>query len=210
MLNRTDVLANHEVKKAVTQMQSVLRHVVVKATFAEREAAALAIGNEVVRGFLQQDLQELSDGLGGDVVVDGVPYKEHEPGAVTYHSLCGPLEVQRPSSRMVGVHNGRIVIPLELAAGIIEGATPAMAYNVTHGYAQHDMRIHGETLELAHRLPPSRTTLERIAKRIAEAAVEQSARIEPLVRRAEKVPQEAVACRSAWTAPRRRSSWSTG
>ena len=42
MLNRTDVLANHEVKKAVTQMQSVLRHLVVKATFAEREAAALA------------------------------------------------------------------------------------------------------------------------------------------------------------------------
>jgi len=193
MMNRVDVLANPEVEKAVTQMQSALRKVVSGESFAEREVLALAISNEVVRGFLQQDLQEMSDALGGDVSVDGVPYKEHEPGAVTYHSLCGPLAVQRPSSRMVGVHNGPIVIPLELAAGLVEGATPAMAYNVTHGYAQHDMRIHVEQLESAHRVAPSRTTLERIAKRIAEAAVEQSPRIEPLVRRAEKVPEEAVA-----------------
>lgn len=193
MVNRANVFANPEVEKGVAQMQVALRKIVSGESFAEREASALAIGNEVVRGFLQQDLQEMSDGLGGDVSVDGVPYKEHEPGATTYHSLCGPLEVHRPSSRMVGVHNGPIVIPLERAAGLVEGATPAMAYNVTHGYAQHDMRIHGETLESAHRRPPSRTTLERIAKRIAEAAVEQNPRIEPFVRRAEKVPEEAVA-----------------
>lgn len=193
MLNRTDVLANPEVTKAVAQMQDLLREVVRQATFAGREEAALAIGNAVVRGFLEQDLQGLSDSLGGDVWVDGVAYKEHESGAATYHSLCGPLEVHRPSSRAIGVHNGPIVIALEVAAGLVERATPAMAYNVMHGYAQHDMRIHGETLESAHRLPPSRTTLERIAKRLAEKAIEQSSRIEPLVRRAEKVPAEAVA-----------------
>ena len=193
MMNRAVVLANPEVQRTVIQMQNALRKIALGESFAEREAAALAIGNEVVRGFLERDLQEVSDGLGGDVSVDGAPYKEHEPGAATYHSLCGPLEVQRPSSRAIGVHNGPIVIALELVAGLVEGATPAMAYNVMHGYAQHDMRIHGETLELAHRLPPSRPTLERIAKRIAQAAVEQSPRIEPLVRRAEKVPGEAVA-----------------
>jgi hypothetical protein len=193
MLNRADVLANPEVKKAVSEMQVALRDVMPEGSFGDREVHALAISNEVVRAFLQQDLQEMSDGLVGEVTVDGVPYKEHEPGTVTYHSLCGPLQVQRPSFRQIGVHNGPIEIPLELAAGLVEGATPAMAYNVTHGYAQHDMRIHGETLESAHRLPPSRTTLERIAKRIAEAAVEQSPRIEPIVRRAERVPEEAVA-----------------
>jgi hypothetical protein len=35
------------------------------------------------------------------------------------------------------VHNGPIVIALELAAGLVEGATPALAYSVTHGYTQH-------------------------------------------------------------------------
>jgi hypothetical protein len=55
------------------------------------------------------------------------------------------------------------------------------------------MRIHGETLEAAHRTPPSRTTLERIAKGIAETAVQEAPRIERTLRRNEKVPAEAVA-----------------
>jgi hypothetical protein len=55
------------------------------------------------------------------------------------------------------------------------------------------MRAHLETLEAAHRLPPSRTTLERIAKRVASRAVEQAVRIEAVVRRAERVPADAVA-----------------
>ncbi len=182
-----------EVKEAVSQIRVALRDALPDASFGEREAQALAISNEAVRELLQQDLQAMSDGLGDEVLVNGVAYKEHAPGTDTYHSLCGPLRVDRPSFRRMGVHNGPIVIALELAAGLVEGATPALAYNVAHGYAQHDMRIHGEILETAHRLAPSRTTLERIAKRIAETAVEQCSRVEAVVRRAEKVPEEAVA-----------------
>jgi hypothetical protein len=193
MLQRTDVLAKPEVKEAVSQIRTALRQALPDGSFGEREEHALAISNEAVRELLQEELQTMSDGLADEILVNGVPYKEHAPGADTYHSLCGPLEVTRPSFRQMGVHNGPIVIALELAAGLVEGATPALAYNVAHGYAQHDMRTHGETLETAHRLAPSRTTLERIAKRIAETAVEQSARIETIVRRAEKVPEEAVA-----------------
>jgi hypothetical protein len=33
------------------------------------------------------------------------------------------------------------------------------------------MRLHGEALEAAHRTPPPRATLERLAKRIADATV---------------------------------------
>jgi len=193
MLNRSDVLAKPEVKEAVSQIRDALRKALPGATFGEREAEALAISNEAVRELLQEDLQAMSDSFGDEVVVDGVPYKEHAPGTDTYHSLCGPLHVNRPSFRQTGVHNGPIVIALELAAGLVEGATPALAYNLAHGYAQHDMRTHGETLDAAHRLAPSRTTLERIATRIAQNAVEQSTRIEPIVRRAERVPDDAVA-----------------
>jgi hypothetical protein len=193
MLNRSDVLAKPEVKEAVSQIRDALRKALPGATFGEREAEVLAISNEAVRELLQEDLQAMSDSFGDEVVVDGVPYKEHAPGTDTYHSLCGPLHVNRPSFRQTGVHNGPIVIALELAAGLVEGATPALAYNLAHGYAQHDMRTHGETLDAAHRLAPSRTTLERIATRIAQNAVEQSTRIEPIVRRAERVPDDAVA-----------------
>jgi hypothetical protein len=55
------------------------------------------------------------------------------------------------------------------------------------------MRAHGKALELAHRIPPPRTTLERIAKRIAAQVVEATPRIEPLVRRAEPLPEGAHA-----------------
>jgi len=82
---------------------------------------------------------------------------------------------------------------MELVAGVVEGATPALGYNVAHGYAQHDMRQHGEALAAAHRVPPPRATLERMAKRIAAAATEQAPRIESVLRRAEKLPEGAYA-----------------
>jgi hypothetical protein len=193
MVNRSQLFAKREVKNAIATMRDVLHKALSEGSFGEREAQALAISDEAVRVLLREELQAVSDSFGDELRVNGVAYKRHEPGTDTYHSLCGPLEVTRPSYRRIGVHNGPIVIALELAAGLIEGATPALAYSLTHGYAQHDMRVHLETLEAAHRVPPSRTTLERIAKRIASTAVDQSTRIEAIVRRAEKVPADAVA-----------------
>lgn len=193
MMNRTELLARPEVKRAIAEIHDALRKALPLGSFEERESQALAINDEALRELLRDDLQALSDSFGDEVLVNGVLYKLHEPGTDTYHALCGPLEVSRPSYRMVGVHNGPNVIAVELAAGLVEGATPALAYSVAHGYGQHDMRAHLESLEAAHRLPPSRTTLERIAKRVASAAVEQAVRIEAIVRRTEKVPADAVA-----------------
>jgi hypothetical protein len=193
MVNRPELFAKPVVKKAIAAIRDALQSAVREASFGEREAHALAISDEAVRGLLQQDLQTMADSFGDEIRVDGVRYKRHEAGTDTYHSLCGPLEVSRPSHRQVGMHNGPIVIAVELSAGIVEGATPALAYSVAHGYAQHDMRVHERTLQAAHRVPPSRTTLERIAKDVARAALQQNARIEAVVRRAERVPAEAVA-----------------
>jgi hypothetical protein len=193
MVNGSELFARPEVKKAIATMRVALREALPETGFAEREAQGHAISDEALRELLREDLQAMSDGLGDEVLVNGVPYKRHEPGTDVYHSLCGPLEVSRPSYRMIGVHNGPIVIALELAAGLIEGATPALAFSVAHGYAQHDMRMHLQTLEAAHRRPPSRATLERIAKRVAITAVEQATRIEAVVRRTENVPDGTVA-----------------
>jgi hypothetical protein len=136
MVNRTPVFSKPEVKKAIAAIRDALREALPEASFGEREAHALAISDEAVRGLLQEDLQALADGFGDEVLVDGAPHKLHEPGTDTYHSLCGPLEVSRPSYRRIGMHNGPIVIALELAAGLVEGATPALAYSVVHGYPE--------------------------------------------------------------------------
>ena len=193
MLNCSELFAQAKVKNCIAMVRAALAHALPETSFGERERLALAISSEAVRELLQGDLQALADGMAGEVLVDGVAYKRHEPGADTYHGLCGGLFVERWSYRQIGVRNGPTVIPLELMAGLAEGATPAMAFNVLHGYAQHDMRVHEESLRAAHRTPPSRTTLERIAKALGATAVQRSARIEPLLRRGEKVPPAAVA-----------------
>jgi hypothetical protein len=193
MVNRRKLLARPEVKRAVKKMKAALRSALSDGTFGQREEEALTVAGEAVRELQREDLQALSDSLGEQVLVDGVLYQQHEPGTDRYHGLCGPLEIRRPTYRQVGVRNGPTVVAVELAAGLVEGATPALAYSVAHGYAQHDMRAHQENLRAAHRVPPSRTALERIAKRLGSATVEHAARIEKAVRRAEKVPDDAVA-----------------
>jgi hypothetical protein len=193
IVDRTKLLARPEVKEAIARVRRALRSALSGESFGEREVEALTISGEAVREVLGEDLQAIADSFGEEVLVNGVRYRLHEPGSDTYHGLCGPLEIKRPTHREVGVRNGPIVVAVELAAGLVEGATPALAYSVAHGYAQHDMRAHKEHLEAAHRVPPSRTTLERIATRLGAAAVDRAAKIEPVVRRAERVPEGTVA-----------------
>ncbi|MBN2195866.1 MAG: hypothetical protein JW751_23820 [Polyangiaceae bacterium] len=190
---RAEFLAKPKVKAAVATIAEVLQKVFGGGTFAENEVAVLAVTGEAVRAVLEEGLQQLADGFGDVVLVEGVAFKRHEPGTVTVHSLCGPLRPRRFTFRQVGVHNGPTVDPMALAAGLVKGATPALAYSVAHGYAQHDMRAHVEALEAAERVAPPRATLERIAKRIAERADEVAPQVEPILRRTEAVPEGAHA-----------------
>lgn len=192
-VTQTAFLAKPEVKEAVAEVRRVVRGALPDAKFAEREDALLTILDEAMRSLLEEELQEIADGLGDVLFVGGMEYMKHEPGAGRYHCLGGKIRVSRCTYRQVGVRNGPTVVPLELVAGLAEGATPALAYNVAHGYGQRDMRQHAETLLAAHRTPPPRATLERMAKRLARAAHEAVPQIEAILRQTEKVPEGARA-----------------
>ena len=114
---------------------------------------------------LESTLQATAAGARRRVRVEDIEYARHHEGTVTYHSLCGPLTVRRATYREVGEHNGPTIVPLELAAGLIEGATPALAYRVALGYAQGPGRHAEEQMHADHRQPPSRSTLERSPQR---------------------------------------------
>ena len=162
---------NRLLREVVSHVRCIVNDTVgAKASFAEREEVALAVANESVRKMLEGDLQERASCLGHakELFVEGVLYRRHEEGKVAYHSLTGALNVCRHTYRLVGKHNGPTVVPLELEAGLVEGATPALAFSVAQGYGKHDMRSHREDLETAHRIPPSRTALEDMAKRIGQ------------------------------------------
>jgi hypothetical protein len=185
--------AKPEIQKLLQGMTSQLRDALPAGSFGERERAALALTNEVVRRTLEQELQDIADSFGDMVEYQGDLYRRHEPGRAKYPSLCGSLELSRHTYRLLGVHNGPTIVPMELEAGLIGGATPELARNVAHGYGENHMRAHLESLEKAHRIPPPRATLERLAKRLAAKVSAETPRIEPKIRRLERVPEEACA-----------------
>jgi len=193
MMTQYSQSANPGVEKLLQRMTQQLREALPVGSFEERERTALALCNEVARRTFQQDLQDIADSFAQFVEYQGSVYRQHLSASVSYPSLCGPLEVTRYTYRLIGVRNGPTIVPMELDAGLIEGATPALARNVAHGYGEHHMRTHLELLEKAHRSPPPRATLERLANRLAAKVVDQTSRIEPKIRRLERVPEDARA-----------------
>ena len=163
------------------------------ASFEAREVAALALTNEATRHCLQRDLVAIADSHGAEVEVDGVIYQRHEPGTVRYFTLCGPVDLERWTYRAIGVRNGPTLVPLDVDAGLVERTTPALGFRIALGYAKDHMRSCAEDMHADHRCPPSRSTLERVAKAIGTEATRMAPRIEPCLRRTERVPDGAVA-----------------
>jgi hypothetical protein len=161
--------------------------------FQARERAALELGNELVREDLRCQLQAMADAQPSSVTIDGVVYRRHHEGRVDYHSLCGPLSVQRWSYRVASVHNGRVCVPLEKQAGLMHRGTPEFCYCLAQGYAKAPVRSVEQDMRAAHRWPPSRSTMERMATEIGTAARRVTLRIEQRLRNDEVLPENAVA-----------------
>ena len=183
--------AKPQMEKLLQRMTQLLREALPPGTFGERERAALELSNEVVRRTCEQELQDIANSFGEVVAYQDRTYRRHEPGGAKYFSLCGPVEVMRCTYRLIGVHNGPTIVPLELEAGILGNATPELARNVAHGYGENHMRAHRELLEKAHRVPPPRATIERLAKHLASVTACEAKDIERKIRRLERVPEEA-------------------
>lgn len=177
--------------KRIQELAQGLRELLPEGTFAERELSMLELVSAIQKELSRQELQELADDVPDEVKAKGKTYKRHQTGIVQYHTLAGPVQIVRDTYRERGVRNGPTIVPLELIAGIAERATPALAKNVVHGYARHDMRTHGEVLLEAHCSPPPRATLERMAKALAEAASSAVLKVEKIAFRTEKVPTQA-------------------
>ena len=184
--------ALHRARRALGEAVSLL--VAEGATFAERELAALELANEACRLNLEDELQAVADAQTSEgMLIDGVAFRRHHEGSATYHSLCGAVRIRRPTYRDLRVRNGPTVVPLDLQLGIIEGATPALAYRIALGYAQCPSRQLEKQLAASQRVAPSRSTLERIAKAIGTQAKTHQVELEPIVRSQQPVAAHAGA-----------------
>lgn len=181
-------------RRAIEEVQQALGRAVALhgsagASFGEQEAALLAAANAACRLALEAALQHAADALPARVQIAGLVYQRHQEGTVAYHSLCGSLHVRRATYRQPGVRNGPTVVPVDVATGVIEGATPALAYRVALGYAQGPGRHAEEQMHADHRRPPSRSTLERLGKALGTQITHAAPRIEPAVRQEERLPK---------------------
>jgi hypothetical protein len=186
-----EVIANEKMKEEALHEAFASAMSSASGAFHEREVRAMKIANELVRHWLGGELERMADRYGDEVTVDDAHYRRHSSGTRRYHTLCGPVEVRRDTFRLVGIHNGPTVVPLEIEAGIFDNATPALALSVTHGFAERPLRHYEAEMQVAHRCVPSRSTLERIGKRIGARIQQALPRIEPIVRAFEEIPVEA-------------------
>lgn len=199
MTSMIETAANDNGDAAQAKLMAAFRRALdeqlgTEGAFAAREAAGLELANALCRADQERELRRRAETFtSAFVVVNGTKYRRHERGQVVYHGLCGDLVVERYTYREVGVHNGPTVVPVELDAGLMERATPALGYALAEGHGLSDSREREQTMKAAHRVPPSRSTTERIAKRLGTAMMDALPRIEPVVRAEERVPEDAKA-----------------
>ena len=161
--------------------------------FESLEAILLEATNEAVRQLLERDLKRIADSFGDEIEVRGERYRRHQPGTVKYFSLSGALEVTRFTYRLATKRNGPTCVPLELTAAIAFGATPALAFSLAQGHAKAPIRSVEQDLRAAHRGPPSRSTMDRIARHLGGLANHYVDEIEPMLRAREELPDGAFA-----------------
>jgi hypothetical protein len=112
--------------------------------------------------------------------------------ATTYTSAAGPVRVERSLYRRS--QGGPAVCPLELRAGIIEGAwTPLAAKQATWVVAHLTPKEGEELFDLLGNMTPSKSTLDRLPKALSVHWETHRPHFEATLRHQEPIPVEAVA-----------------
>ena len=126
------------------------------------------------------------------VEVDGERCQRVLRCATTYSSAVGPVRVTRSLYRHP--QGGAAICPLELRAGLIEGAwTPLAAKHATWVVAHLTPKEGEELFDLLGNMTPSKSTLDRLPKALHGHWEAQRPRFEATLRHQEEIPPEAVA-----------------
>jgi hypothetical protein len=157
-----------------------------------------ALEQELHRLFVAAEREALSQELSRfdldvpAVEVDGERYHRVLRCETTYTSAVGPVRVMRSLYRPP--QGGHTVCPLELRAGIIEGAwTPLAAQQATWVVAHLTPKEGEELFALLGNMTPSKSTLDRLPKALHHHWEAQRPRFEATLRHQEAIPPAAVA-----------------
>lgn len=138
------------------------------------------------------ELIEASDPDCDTVFIDGDEYYRVDKNSKTYHSGCGKTEVRRSVYRKRGEHNGKLVCPVELKWGMINGRwTPCCARQM--GYLGQNLP-YGQAAKLAEeigRIDYSRASFERMTTRLGSDFEKSREDLEDRLIEQVEIPEEA-------------------
>jgi len=180
--------------RAMDQLQDFLRQ---RRTTHEPVEDLHTFEQELHRLFVAAEREALSRELARfdldvpAVEVAGERYHRVLRCATTYTSTVGPVRVERSLYR--GAPGTQALCPLELRAGIIEGAwTPWAAQQATWVVAHLTPQEGEELFALLGNMTPSKSTLDRLPKALSGSWEAQRPHFEATLRQQEALPQEAV------------------
>jgi hypothetical protein len=147
---------------------------------------------EVERELLAEDLATSDVDVPG-IMVEGTAYRRVLRAEETYMTAAGPVRVTRTLYKDRSDEAERAIIPMELKAGIVGGFwTPMAARQAAWVVSQMAPQTAEELFTRLGHMSPSKSSLDRLPKLLAERWNDDRKGFEEALREAMVVPQEAV------------------
>jgi len=163
-----------------------------KETFEAFEARLHGQLQEVEREVLAEDLGRADVDAEG-IVVEGTANRRVLRAEETYMTAAGPVRVERTLYKDRTEEAERAIVPMELNAGIVGGFwTPMAARQAAWVVSQMSPQISEELFARVGNMTPSKSSLDRLPKLLAERWDDDRAGFEKTLRDAITVPDEAV------------------
>jgi hypothetical protein len=156
----------------------------------EREVGAAAAEIE------RRAHQVLLQGLDVDcpaVEIEGVLHTRVGRYPATYYTMPGPVEVTRSIYRPAGQRNAKVVDPVSLRAGVVQGGwLPATARAMAHAVQQQPAREAEQAAQESGRLPYSRSAFEDVCHAVGALHLCRHTDIEEALLSSYPVPEKAT------------------
>lgn len=163
-----------------------------KETFEAFEVRLHQELQDVERELLAEDLQR-ADVDAEAIVVQGNTLRRVIRSEQTYMTAAGPVSVLRTLYKDRSDPAERAVVPMELRAGIVAGFwTPSAASQAAWVVAQMTPKTGEELFRRLGNMAPSKSTLDRLPKELAERVNDDRASFEAELRDAMVVPERAT------------------
>ena len=147
---------------------------------------------EVERELLSEDFARADVDAEG-IVVEGTSFRRVLRAEQTYMTAAGPISVARTLYKDRSDEGERAIVPMELKLGIVGGFwTPTAARQAAWLVSQMTPQTAEELCARMGNMAPSKSSLDRLPKELAERWDEDAKGFEAALRDAMMVPDEAV------------------